>query len=205
MENRMRVELLIAVCALLLSGIASVASVYQAHVIAQQFSVTEQQFSATVWPYLTITTTGTATTIRASITNDGLGPAIIRSAAIGWDGKKDLTSWRDMVTTLVTSPRRSTQPTSLAFAGTTGSLDPGDVIRAGDSRLLLSLSGPDDFPETLVGNAVRHGLTVSVCYGSLLGTSWMETWRAQLPASTDLQYVEPREVHDCPAARGISD
>lgn len=55
MENRLRVELLITVCALLLTGIASIASVYQAHMIARQFSSTEQQFSATVWPYLTIT------------------------------------------------------------------------------------------------------------------------------------------------------
>ena len=50
MENRLRVELLITVCALLLTGIASIASVYQAHMIARQFSSTEQQFSATVWP-----------------------------------------------------------------------------------------------------------------------------------------------------------
>src|SRR5579863_5932096 len=106
MENRVRLELLIALCALLLSGIASVASVYQAHVIAQQFGATEQQFSATVWPYVTLTTNSTPTTIQASINNDGLGPAIIRSVSIHWDGTRTFASWRAMAETLVSGPSR---------------------------------------------------------------------------------------------------
>ena len=130
MENRLRVELLIAVCALLLTGIASIASVYQAHVIARQFSSTEQQFSATVWPYLTLTIRQTPTTIESSITNDGLGPAIIRSAAIGWDRTKSFGSWQDMATVLLALSPRPKVRSGLSFTGSTSSLDPGDVIRA---------------------------------------------------------------------------
>lgn len=204
MENRLRLDLLIAVCALFLSGIASLASVYQAHVIAQQFSVTEQQFSATVWPYVTITTAGTDTSLRAIITNDGLGPAIIRTASIGLNGSKALTSWHDMVTTLVALSPRPKSPADLAFTYTTGSLDPGEVIRAGDSHLLLALKGKNGFPARLEESAVGHGLTVSVCYCSLLGTCWFETWRARDPNATALYDVEPHGVRTCPAPRGIA-
>jgi hypothetical protein len=204
LENRLRVELFIALCALLLSGVASIASVYQAHVIAQQFSATEQQYSATVWPYMTLTTNATDTMIQASITNDGLGPGIIRSVSIGWDGSRSLDSWSDMATTLLGSSAGPKTAADLNFTGTTGSLDPGDVIRAGDSRSLFALSGSNGFPARLAGNAVRHRLTVAVCYCSLLATCWLETWRARLPNSTALQDVEPREIRACPAAHGIA-
>ncbi len=204
MENRLRVELLITVCALLLTGIASIASVYQAHMIARQFSSTEQQFSATVWPYLTITISQTPTTIQSSITNDGLGPAIIRSAAIEWDRTRSFSSWRDMATVLVTLSSRPKARSGLSFTGTTSSLDPGDVIRAGDSRSLFSLRGWNGFPEALERDAIRHGLTVSICYCSLLHTCWMKTWKAQPPSATALQDVEPYEIRSCPAPHGIS-
>jgi hypothetical protein len=203
MENRLRVELLIATFALLLTGIASIASVYQAHMIARQFSSSEQQFSATVWPYLTITISQTPTTIQASITNDGLGPAIIRSAAIGWDGTRSFDSWRDMATVLITLSRPKAR-SGLSFTGSTGSLDPGDVIRAGDSRSLFSLRGWNGFSEALERDAIRHGLTVSICYCSLLRTCWMKRWKAQLPSATALEDVEPYEIRSCPAPHGIS-
>ncbi|MGB8909042.1 MAG: hypothetical protein WCC84_09865 [Candidatus Cybelea sp.] len=204
MENRLRVELLIAACALLLTGIASIASVYQAHMIARQFSSTEQQFGATVWPYLTIAISQTPTTIQSSITNDGLGPAIIRSAAIGWDGTRSFGSWRDMATVLITLSSPPKARSGLSFVGSTSSLDPGDVIRAGESRSLFSLRGWNGFPEALERDAIRHGLTVSICYCSLLRTCWMKRWKAQLPSATALQDVEPYEIRSCPAPHGIS-
>ena len=84
----------------------------------------------------------------------------------------------------------------------TGSLDPGEVIRASATRTLFSLRGWDGFTATLERNAVRRGLTVSVCYCSLLGTCWMEIWKAQPLGS--LQDVEPYEIRRCPAPHGIS-
>jgi hypothetical protein len=197
MEKRLRLDLLIAVFALLLSAVASFASVYQAHVISQEFS-------ATVWPYLTITVSNSPTTIQTSVTNDGLGPAVIRSASVVWDRTKSFASWRDMAVTLVKLAPHPKRLTGLSISGTTSSLDPGDVIRAGDSRSLFSLQGWNGFPATLEQNAIVHDLTVSICYCSLLGRCWTRTWVAQLPSSIGREDIEPHEVRGCPPPHGIS-
>ncbi len=199
MENRLRLDLLIAVFALLLSAVASTASVYQAHVISRQFS-------ATVWPYLTVTTTNSATALQLSITNDGLGPAIIRSASMAWDGTKSFSSWRGMVTTLValSPPPKAIAARRFVATLSTSSLDPGDVIRAGDSRSMFSLRGWNGFPALLEGNAISQHLTLSICYCSLLGTCWIKKWTAQSPNSIAQQDIEPYEVRACPAPRGIA-
>ena len=202
MEKRLRLDLLLAVCALLLSGVASIASVYQAHVIAQQFNVTQRQFNASVWPYMTLTTSVTSTTIQLTLTNDGLGPAIIRSASIEWDGKKSFASWRDMATTLAMLPPRPKLQPDMSIDGNTSSLDPGEVVRASASRVLFSLHGWNGFPTMIARNAVRHALTVSICYCSLLDTCWMEKWNARPPTSS--QDVEPHEARSCPAPHGVA-
>jgi hypothetical protein len=196
-EQRLRLDLLIAVFAVLLSAVASFASVYQAHVITQEFS-------ATVWPYLTITINSSPATIQTSVTNDGLGPAIIRSASLVWDRTKNFASWRDMAVMLVKLSPHPKRLTGLSISGTSSSLDPGDVIRAGDSRSLFSLRGWNGFPATLEQNAIGHGLTVSICYCSLLGRCWIKTWEAQLPSSIAREDIEPYEVRRCPPPHGIS-
>jgi hypothetical protein len=80
----LRVDVVIAVCALLISTLACMASIFQTRVIADQLS-------ATVWPYVDVTTnivmsprdTGWSVTIA----NDGLGPAVLRSVLLTVDGK----------------------------------------------------------------------------------------------------------------------
>ncbi|MFY9665426.1 MAG: hypothetical protein WAK19_13335, partial [Candidatus Cybelea sp.] len=84
-EKRFRFDFIIAFCALLISTIAALASVYQTRVIGEQLS-------ATVWPYLSIDRTFNPQAVSLSITNYGLGPALIRSAEIELDGKK-VRSW----------------------------------------------------------------------------------------------------------------
>jgi len=197
MERRLRFDLLIAVFALLLSAVASIASVYQAHVISQQFS-------ATVWPYLTIRISDSPTTMQTSVINDGLGPAIVRSTSLVWDRTKSFESWRDMAVTLVKLSPRPKRLTGLRISGTTSSLDPGDVIRAGDTLSLFALHGWNGFPATLERSAIGHSLTVSICYCSLLGRCWTKTWKAQLPRSIAREDIEPYEVRSCPPPHGIS-
>ena len=79
-EKRLRFDLVIALCALLISGVAAAASAYQTYVI-------RQQYSATVWPYLTFISTSSATFFWLRVNNAGIGPALIRSAVVSRDGK----------------------------------------------------------------------------------------------------------------------
>lgn len=186
MEKRIRLDLLIAVFALLLSAVASIASVYQAHVISQQFS-------ATVWPYLTVSVTSGDAYLSFEIANDGLGPALVRSAAITIDGKH-ISSWRAaIITSLGSNPALRRK----RVKGTLASLSPGDVIRAGATNRVVALYGFSGFPKIVTTSAARDGTTISICYCSLLGTCWMKIWKPE-------QDNEPYEVRRCPAPAAIA-
>jgi len=187
MEKRIRLDLMIAVFALLLSAVASIASVYQAHVISQQFS-------ATVWPYLTVSVTSSTSSISLELTNDGLGPALIRSASVTLDGK-GVPSFRTLLITLAAAPKITGETRSAV--GTFASLSPGDVIRAGDTYRVAAFVGVSGLPSIVAANAERHDATLSICYCSLLGTCWMKVWKPE-------QDDEPYEVRRCPAPTAIA-
>jgi hypothetical protein len=70
----LRIDLLIAICALLISALTAAASLYQTRVIANQLS-------SSVWPYLGIAMSREPDTghLSFAIANDGLGPAIVRT------------------------------------------------------------------------------------------------------------------------------
>src|SRR5215469_10082262 len=76
-DKRLRFDLFIAGMALVISTFAAAASAYQAYVI-------NQQFSATVWPYLSLSTSYDRSNkfIELDVRNQGLGPAIVRSATV---------------------------------------------------------------------------------------------------------------------------
>ncbi len=80
-EKAFRLDLTVAVAALLISGVAAGASAYQTYVI-------RKQFSATVWPYLTyITSSSPDKFFELDISNAGIGPALIFNAVVTRDGK----------------------------------------------------------------------------------------------------------------------
>ena len=75
-----RIDILIAVCALLMSTLATAASWWQSRVVATQLS-------SQVWPYVAIATTTGPNGLELTVSNDGLGPAVIRSLQLAVDGK----------------------------------------------------------------------------------------------------------------------
>jgi hypothetical protein len=80
-----RIELLIATLALLASAAASIATVIQTSVVGRQLS-------ASVWPYLTIENTSSATEGSIALVNERLGPAIIQDACVAVGGKRSRSS-----------------------------------------------------------------------------------------------------------------
>ncbi len=79
-DRPFRLDLVVALGALLISTVAALATVYQTRVIARQFS-------AAVWPYVSFDSTNSPNFTELDIRNDGLGPAIIRAVKLSWDGK----------------------------------------------------------------------------------------------------------------------
>jgi hypothetical protein len=165
-NSLIRADLIIALCALLISSLACAASVLQTRAIAQQLS-------ATVWPYLDFTTSTSNNTGNAgphvqdettiSVTNDGLGPAIIKSAGVTIDARR-LSTLDAAITALVPNRKRVNGTTSVS------NITVGSVIRAGQTIVLMDMKG--------IGFArpLREHLSqvdVPICYCSLLQTCWI--------------------------------
>ena len=188
-EKRFRLDLVVALCALAISGVAAGASAYQTYVI-------RQQYSATVWPYLDFVTTSSPTYFWLRVNNAGIGPALIRSAIVSRDGKPIV-----IRANLATSPalylaiaperhaaeayERRTHARGASL--TVSSIVRGDVIPAGSTLDLLRVDGA--FLTHRVFENMRR-VDLQICYCSLLGTCW--TKRLWDPA------VEPHAVAGCP-------
>jgi hypothetical protein len=190
-EKRFRIDLYIAALALIFSGLAAAAAAYQTYVI-------RQQFSATVWPYLTfVSSTSGTRSFELDLDNAGIGPALIRNAIITRDGKPiheglGPTSMTAIGTAI--APERSESDRDEAHAHvhvhnnlTVTSISRGDVIPAGSKLQLIHIIGPY-LTKRVVSDA--HHIDISLCYWSLLGDCW--TMRLWDPAA------EPHSTRSCP-------
>src|SRR5579862_7781086 len=188
-EKRFRFDLLLAGTALVISTIAAGASAYQRYII-------NQQFSATVWPYLNFSASYDRSNafIEFSVRNSGLGPAIVRSAIVTLRGNRMPPGPSGNAIESAVAPDLAAARTAEKAAHlqrvihmTTSSLLRGDVIPAGSSITLLRASGP-----LLVSRiaADQDKIDIAVCYCSLLGRCWI------LRRSDDSN--EPHDVRSCP-------
>jgi hypothetical protein len=182
-----RFDLILSVCALLISTVAAGTSAYQTFVV-------RQQFSATVWPYLTFQALESTEQLQLTLHNAGIGPALIRSVRVTRDG----TPYRDTprktalqealrpeIDAAIAERNRSHQPFPMYFS----SVGRGDVIPADGSIKLLDAQG--SFISNLL-NASQGHIGISVCYCSLLG----QCWTLSLHDSAS----EPHAVSACPDA-----
>ncbi len=178
-----RVELVIATFALLTSACASIAAIMQAREgLAQtQASIDEAhtvatQLGASVWPYLTIDDEFSSKTIRVTIANQGLGPALIRSLTISGP-KGPIASIREMVNLIDSnSHRRSTEENSIGG---------GTVIRPSETTALIGIT--DKALDEVRARTATRSLRISVCYCSLLSNCWSAVSNA----------IEPKAVAGC--------
>ena len=165
-----RVEILIAVCALLMSTLATAASWWQSRVVATQLS-------SQVWPYVAFSTT-TGPGLEVDVTNEGLGPAVVRSVQLTVDGKaypSFLGAERALLGSRAELPH-----------GTFGSISEGSVIRIGGSVRLIKIDSPS-LVRAIVPKLNR--IDLRVCYCSILGDCWT---RSSLGAQ------DPVRVNACP-------
>lgn len=181
-----------AVCALLVATVAAAAAAYQTYVI-------NEQFSATVWPYVSFDTSNdTANSIFAlAVHNVGLGPAIIRSIVVSTDGHPvgpgitgnpvETAFHKALLQAEAAEAERHVRG-ELHF--TTSSLAGGDVLPAGSTLTLLRTQGPDLYSRV---KAVRTHFDLTLCYCSVLGRCWTRRLKDPVP--------EPHDARSCPLYR----
>jgi hypothetical protein len=159
-----RIDLAIAICALFVSTLATGASWWQSRVV-------QQQLSAQVWPYVAISTTTGADSVRVALVNYGLGPAIVRDEVLTVDGRPQ----RDIPSGIVRMlgdlrSLRGQNPPNATATFRLSSIGPGSVIRPGEDRALLDISGNAAVAQRLIAGVTRFDL--HVCYCSILDQCW---------------------------------
>ncbi|HEY0393004.1 MAG TPA: hypothetical protein VGD01_00785 [Candidatus Elarobacter sp.] len=172
LRRGIRLDLIIAVCALLISSLATAASFWQSRVVAEQLS-------SQVWPYLSFQTTYDPKFVSLEIANDGLGPAIIRSMVLTVDGR------------IYPDPsqafRRVFRPEKGAVSAQLRGVSPGSVIRAGAAAQLFRINAK--WAARQYGAAAGR-IDFRVCYCSVLGNCWMISAREQTQ--------DPHPMSSCP-------
>jgi hypothetical protein len=179
MFRNFRVDIVIALCALLVSTLATAASWYQTRVI-------QQQLSAQVWPYLTVTEDISGDLFSLSIENDGLGPAVIRNLSASVD-HRPVGNYLDLMHAILGPNIVRRKPRGEKMAMYQNSLSPGDVLRAGQSLQALGLKSRHFSRLLLAG---YHRTDFGMCYCAILpGTCWYKDIASN---------ADPKPVGACP-------
>jgi hypothetical protein len=158
-----RTDLLIALTALLISTLTAAAAIYQGRIIANQLSVT-------VWPYISYKSTVSDTGVQLDVENVGLGPAIVRGAALFIDGKGQ--------------PSLSAALRQLGYENKHGntvalsSLGGGSVIRAGEAVTLARVRSALFASQAA---AMQQRVRIETCYCSILNQCWLAKSGADAP------------------------
>ena len=176
-----RLDLVIAICALFVSSLATAASWWQSRVVAQQLS-------SQVWPYLSVQTSYDSSSVALTIANEGLGPARVRSIVLSLDGtpRQTLT---DVLDVIAPAKRRN-------LRGQFTDVAPGSVIRVGGTVTLFRI-GDRAVMTALLRNYKR--LDLAVCYCPIIpGECWIVQKRGG-----DVGDGDPATVAECPDKRGF--
>lgn len=157
MKDLLRFDTVVAACALLMSSVTAGAMVYQTRVL-------QDQFAATVWPYLAVNEFYGGHDLEMHLTNQGVGPALIRSAQIVVDGKP-LRGWDRQFFSMVFGLNIDNMKEPLQDQ----SVDGSTAIRAGEDRTLLKMHLRR---ASLVARSLQHDVTLRFCYCSINERCW---------------------------------
>ena len=162
----------------LLSLAAGVAAITAVAVSLYQTSLAREQLRASAWPYLAQSNSfiAGAPYVR-SVSNEGVGPARVRSFSVLVDGKP-VKTWNDAVRALTGSGEPG-----LVYS----SVGRGTVLAPGARRELLTLPTGDRAQAFWVQAQTRFETVM--CYCSVYDECWI----------ADSRKPEPREVKVCAA------
>lgn len=169
-DRAFRLDFYLAMGALVVSILTTATLIYQTRVI-------QQQYSATIWPYLSLTATYSPQSVKLQVSNEGLGPALIQSAQLSVDGK-NVAAWSGYIQAMSRDPairsvflRVRAEVLARRASGIimTGSIGPGSTIRPGTDKTLLNMDLPYDLPDQAWS---KHAITLDFCYCSLNGSCW---------------------------------
>jgi len=151
--KRRDIGLWIGIVAVVINIITVSVYMFQAHIM-------QTQQHASAWPYLEWLPSFNEETYYIEITNNGIGPAIIKNVAIELDGKKFSTIDSLFVELVGTSyfPHYSSTVQNRV-------MPPGKSIR------LFQINN-EKWVGTVYSEIRKHEFKMSICYESIYGDSW---------------------------------
>jgi hypothetical protein len=156
-EKAFRLDFVIAIAALLVSAVSAFALIYQTRVIGQQYA-------ATIWPYMSVTSSYGPHGLSIEVANDGLGPALIESAQLTIDGKP-VPTWGWYLQDLKAIPVLQHVRASISAS----SIGPSTTIRPGDTKSLFAIAFK---PTVDPGALATHWVGLRMCYCSINSSCW---------------------------------
>jgi hypothetical protein len=166
-----RFDLVIAMCALLISTLAAGASWWQARIVQNQTLILQEQLGAQVWPYVSLSENISGDRAELSTTNDGLGPAVLRSATALVDGVPR-SNFIEILHAILGPNLVARKPHGQRMSIDIGSASPGTVLRPDRSTLDFVLISKRFAPPFIQGAATR--LRFRICYCAIVpGRCWL--------------------------------
>ncbi|MBV8203894.1 MAG: hypothetical protein JO195_02585 [Candidatus Eremiobacteraeota bacterium] len=189
-ERAFRLDFFIAIAALLVSALTAGALVYQTRIVADQYA-------ATIWPYLDVSSSYSRSGEMFEVVNDGLGPAIVRSAQLWVDGTT-VTSWdsylsaldseREIHTMLARNRAAYLSGSPVSVHISTSSIGPSTIIRGGDRYPIFKISFGATAPAPVLQALLKHSVAIDLCYCSLNGSCWNSRIK---PGQNDTSEAQP--------------
>lgn len=170
-DRSFRLDFFIAIAALLISAVSAMALIYQSRVIGYQTRVIGDQYAATIWPYLSVRENYNLRQEQVVLANDGMGPALIRSAVLEIDGRP-VPSWTEYMAMLTAEIKAGAPQHGQSVAFTAQGVGAGSTLRPGASLPLFTASFSRDIENAAVRMMLKHRLTLRFCYCSLNGSCW---------------------------------
>lgn len=158
MKDLLRFDTIVASIALLMSCITAGAVVYQTRVL-------QDEYSASVWPYLSVEEDVDTNYVRIRLVNQGVGPALIRSAQLLLD-KKPIDGWNKAFFSRIFS---GTVKHGTHMQIGDSSVDSSTAIRAGDSMQIVAMKSSQ---VAVLQDVTKHDIELNFCYCSINGKCW---------------------------------
>ena len=146
-----------AIIASLVGFLALLVAGYTAYVQRYTAEIQNRQVQAQVWPY--VISGNDDLNFALTVSNQGVGPAIVRSVQVRMDGKSQ-SDWNHIVANMGLPPHSFFQSTINRYV-----LSPGErlqIIRFSDKALWQRFE-----------NAALNRMSIDICFCSTLGECWM--------------------------------
>ena len=188
-------EYIIAFGIALISICALVVSIQQTRIMSEQRALMHQQAKASVWPRLIMgigkshdIDDRSVTDYRISVSNEGVGPAIIKNVKVLYKGEPK-TNWWELF--------RAFEPEEGLKLYVTNSTISQSIIRQGDNLRILSLK--NNLPLANLFYKHSEHISFEIVYESIYGDQWKyatglaSSFEETLELETPIKEFNPEE------------